>query len=167
MIHNANEYPQDQLTTCLELLEQELFHNHAWSKTLIQEELNAPNRTYIVDTDTRTPPTIRGYAGYWYDGYDAQIMTIGVHPAHQHKGIGSALLDNLIQQAQQQGAERILLEVRTDNPIAIHLYESRGFTRMGIRKHYYQPEGTDAYTMSLTLREHIMGFTTNTTKDQA
>ncbi len=29
---------------------------------------------------------------------------------------------------------------------------------MGLRKRYYQPEGVDAYTMSLDLRPRIVGF---------
>ncbi len=41
----------------------------------------------------------------------------------------------------------IFLEVRTDNEAAIALYESEGFTKMGIRKRYYRVSGADAYTM--------------------
>jgi len=41
-----------------------------------------------------------------------------------------------------------LLEVRTDNDAAIGLYASEGFTRVGIRRRYYQPSGADAYTMA-------------------
>jgi ribosomal-protein-alanine N-acetyltransferase len=37
--------------------------------------------------------------------------------------------------------------VRTDNTPAIALYESEGFTRIGLRRRYYQPSGADAYTM--------------------
>lgn len=159
MIVHAAQLPTEALAASIALLEQDLFGTGAWSEHAVYEELTAPNRYYVVDTDSRTPPTIRGYAGFWFDGYDAQIMTIGVHPAHQGKGIGGALLDDLISEARTRGAERVLLEVRVDNAAAIHLYETRGFTIMGLRKRYYQPEGIDAHTMSLTLRAHIMGFT--------
>ncbi|MDY5039919.1 MAG: ribosomal-protein-alanine N-acetyltransferase, partial [Bifidobacterium animalis] len=37
---------------------------------------------------------------------------------------------------------------------ALTLYRHFGFETMGIRKRYYQPENKDAYTMSLTLRDH-------------
>jgi ribosomal-protein-alanine N-acetyltransferase len=42
----------------------------------------------------------------------------------------------------------VLLEVRTDNTPAIALYESEGFTIVGIRRRYYRPSGADAYTMA-------------------
>jgi ribosomal-protein-alanine N-acetyltransferase len=37
--------------------------------------------------------------------------------------------------------------VRTDNVAAIAMYESAGFTKLGIRKRYYRVSGADAYTM--------------------
>ena len=52
----------------------------------------------------------------------------------------------------------MLLEVRVDNEPALALYQRFGFERMGLRKRYYQPEGIDAYTMSLDLKPRIVGF---------
>ena len=46
------------------------------------------------------------------------------------------------------GDRRMLLEVRTDNDAAIGLYASEGFTKLGVRRRYYQPSGADAYTMA-------------------
>lgn len=104
------------------------------------------------------PDAIRGYAGFWYDGEDAEIMTIGVAKAHQRQGIAAGLLAALIDRAREQGARRMLLEVRVDNEPALALYRRFGFTRMGLRKRYYQPEGIDAYTMSLDLVPRTVGF---------
>ena len=72
------------------------------------------------------------------------MQTIGVRPDRQGGGIGRALLDDLIEAAADR---RILLDVRTDNMPAISLYTSVGFTRIGLRRRYYQPSGADAYTM--------------------
>ena len=52
----------------------------------------------------------------------------------------------------------MLLEVRVDNDPALALYQRFGFERMGLRKRYYQPEGIDAYTMSLDLKPRVAGF---------
>jgi [ribosomal protein S18]-alanine N-acetyltransferase len=41
----------------------------------------------------------------------------------------------------------VFLEVRTDNDAARGLYESEGFTTVGLRRRYYQPSGADAHTM--------------------
>src|SRR5690606_22782075 len=129
-------------------LERELFPRDSWSPPMIAEELRAPGRSYFVATQPGPfldgPEIIVGWAGIWFDGEDAQIMTISVTRPAQGRGNGAALLVTLIEQAKQLGARRMLLEVRTDNDRAIGLYERFGFTRMGIRRRYYQPEGADA-----------------------
>lgn len=85
-------------------------------------------------------------------------MTIGVGRQFQRRGIAASLMEALIARAREQGAQRMLLEVRVDNIPALALYERFGFARMGLRKRYYQPEGIDAYTMSLDLEPRIVGF---------
>lgn len=139
-------------------LERELFASGAWSEQSVRQELEAPARTYMLDVDDADHATIRGYAGFWHDGDDAELMTIAVDPACQRQGIASGLLAALIEQARRQGAGRMLLEVRVDNEPALNLYQRFGFTRMGIRRRYYQPEGIDAYTMALQLRNRVVGF---------
>ena len=78
--------------------------------------------------------------------------------AYQRQGIAAALLQALVDEAKRQGASRMLLEVRVDNDPALALYQRFGFERMGLRKRYYQPEGIDAYTMSLDLKPRVVGF---------
>ncbi|MGC7095877.1 ribosomal protein S18-alanine N-acetyltransferase [Amycolatopsis lurida] len=91
-----------------------------------------------------------GYAGLAVVGprgdYETSLHTIGVAPEHQGKGIGKALLEALLAKADELRAP-VLLEVRTDNEVAITMYEKHGFTKLGVRKRYYQPSGADAYTM--------------------
>jgi len=89
--------------------------------------------------------TVDGYAGLGEAGDDATVHTIGVARRAQGRGIGRALLNDLIEAAH---GRRILLEVRTDNLPAITLYESCGFARLGLRRRYYQPSGADAFAMA-------------------
>ena len=77
---------------------------------------------------------------------EAEIHTIGVDPAFQGRGIGRALLHRLLAVADAAHAA-VFLEVRVDNDVARTLYESEGFTVVGVRRRYYQPSGTDAHTM--------------------
>lgn len=86
-----------------------------------------------------------GYAGLAVGPDEASVQTIGVAPQAQGRGVGRALLHDLLNAA---GPLPVLLEVRCDNAPAIALYESEGFTRVGIRRRYYQPSGADAYTMA-------------------
>lgn len=124
-------------------LEEILFPGDSpWNWRMFSAELEA-GHYYVVHRDPAGQ--IDGYAGLALLGDEAEVHTIGVRPAAQGAGIGRKLLRQLLSIA---GERRILLEVRTDNDAAIALYTSEGFTMLGIRRHYYQPSGADAYTMA-------------------
>lgn len=133
-------------------IEADLFGPGCWNKNMILQELQAPMRAYYADVDLNTN-TVAGYAGFWFDGDDAQIMTIGVAKEYQKRGIASNLLKTMIENAKSIGAKRMLLEVRVNNNPALKLYEKFGFTKMGLRKRYYMPEGIDAYTMCAQIED--------------
>jgi ribosomal-protein-alanine N-acetyltransferase len=131
-------------------LEGELFGAAAWSPQGLADEIVGPGRWYVgVEQDG----DLVGYAGLWFDGYDAQVMTLGTEERFQGRGLARLMLDNLLARAREVGAAVVLLEVRVDNEPAIHLYESVGFERLGKRRAYYQPGNIDAWTMRLDLRE--------------
>ncbi|WP_449385718.1 ribosomal protein S18-alanine N-acetyltransferase [Cellulomonas soli] len=94
-----------------------------------------------------------GYAGLWFDGQDAQVMTVGTASTHQGRGVGRLLLDALVARARELGAQVVLLEVRVDNEPALRLYAAAGFEQLGRRRGYYQPENVDAWTMRLPLQQ--------------
>lgn len=137
-------------------LERELFGASAWSVVMVREELSAPGRWYVgVDDpapDAQGSPRLVAYAGLWFDGDVAQVMTIGVARTAQRRGLGAALLTALVTRSRELGAEAVLLEVRVDNHPAVTLYERFGFEVLTRRKRYYQPEDVDAWTMRLALR---------------
>ena len=156
---NCNIVPKcdftcDELAQKIAPIEADLFGKGSWNESMISQELQAPMRAYYAQIDENTN-TLCGYAGYWFDGDDAQIMTIGVAKQYQRKGMASKLLSTMIKTAKQIGAKRMLLEVRVDNVPALALYERFGFVKMGLRKRYYQPEGVDAYTMCADLNETL------------
>ena len=134
----------------LERLERELFEAGAWSRAALTEELDGPDRWYIGSQDVASGALV-GYAGLWFDGVDAQVMTLGTACGHQGRGVGAVLLAALLERAREVGAAHVYLEVRVDNDAALRLYERAGFVRMGRRRRYYQPEDIDAWTMSLAL----------------
>lgn len=76
-----------------------------------------------------------------------EIFTIAVDKGHREEGIGSKLLDHIINYAKENGASEIWLEVATKNIAAINLYQKYGFKVQTIRKNYYQKTGEDAYNM--------------------
>ena len=137
-------------------LERELFGASAWSAAMVREELGAPGRWYVGVDDPA--PGVQGearlvaYAGLWFDGDVAQVMTIGVAREAQRRGLGAALLRALVARSRELDAEAVLLEVRVDNHPALAMYERFGFEVLTRRKRYYQPEDVDAWTMRLALR---------------
>ncbi|MCP5322631.1 MAG: ribosomal protein S18-alanine N-acetyltransferase [Candidatus Paracaedibacteraceae bacterium] len=85
---------------------------------------------------------------------ESEILNLAVHPDHQQKGIGKALLTHTIQVLKNQQIKKIFLEVDITNIPAQRLYQHTGFQIMGYRKAYYpQPDGTfhDAAVMQLKL----------------
>jgi ribosomal-protein-alanine N-acetyltransferase len=113
-----------------------------WSERAFREELRAGYH-YVA---ARVDDTLVGYAGLGIAGDEAEVHTLGVDPVHQGRGIGRALLRELLHVADAAHAA-VFLEVRTDNEPAHALYASEGFAVVGLRKRYYAPSGADAHTM--------------------
>lgn len=68
---------------------------------------------------------------------EAHILNLCVEPDCQRQGLGKFLLTHLQRLARGASMELILLEVRRSNAAAIALYQSMGFSKLGVRKGYY------------------------------
>ena len=92
---------------------------------------------------------ILGYIEYnvLYDTID--IVNVFVKEEFRNKGIGSALLKELIDLAKNMSLKNITLEVNVLNDAAIKLYKKFNFTVVSIRRGYYK--GIDGYLMELIL----------------
>ncbi|MFS2292581.1 MAG: ribosomal protein S18-alanine N-acetyltransferase [Actinomadura sp.] len=140
-------------------LERELFPEDPWSEAMFRGELAGQPRTrhYVVAEDAGGE--IVGYAGLAAAGGQADVQTIAVRADRRGSGIGAALLTELLDEAARRGSEAVFLEVRADNDPARRLYERFGFEKVGIRRGYYRPSGTDAIVMCRKLRTRPpMGF---------
>lgn len=71
--------------------------------------------------------------------FDAELQAMLVAPEWRRHGLGASLLQAVVQQAQQWGTERLLLEVRAGNAAAMRLYHRAGFVEEGRRRGYYPP----------------------------
>ena len=74
------------------------------------------------------------------------LMNVAVDPAHRRRGVGTALLAEMLGRPGSEH-DRYTLEARTSNTGAIELYERFGFTAAGTRRRYYQDTGEDALIM--------------------
>ncbi|TYP89747.1 ribosomal protein S18-alanine N-acetyltransferase [Blastococcus xanthinilyticus] len=126
-------------------LEEELFAPDTWTAAMYRDELaQTATRHYLVADDGGA---VVGYAGLIAYDDEAHVATIGVAAARQGEGVGAALLDALLAEADRRRSPVVLLEVRADNEVAQGLYRRRGFAEVGRRPRYYQPSGTDAVVM--------------------
>ena len=105
-----------------------------WTYDILQEELNNPNSEYFV---AKLEKNILGFAGIWKAVDDVHITDIVVKKSNRQTGIGSKLLEKLIQTAKSQNFNSITLEVNEHNQPAINLYLKYGFKNVGFRKKYY------------------------------
>ncbi len=94
---------------------------------------------------------IVGYACLSAHGTEATIPMIAVRPDSQRRRIGTDLLMELIAMAAAGGCHDISLFVRADNSRARRLYGRTGFTEAGIQPGFYQPSGTDAVVVRLSI----------------
>jgi ribosomal-protein-alanine N-acetyltransferase len=98
---------------------------------------------------------VHGYAIMSFGADEAHLLNICVHRDLREQGVGRKLLEYLLNHARKVGMHDAFLEVRPSNPVAIHLYESLGFVRVGVRKGYYQgtPTREDAWVYKLSLQQ--------------
>ena len=105
-----------------------------WNASVLYKELENPNSHYFVAV---TNEKVVGFAGIWKSVDDCHITDIVVKKECRMQGIGSKLLEKLIQEAKGENVNSLTLEVNVNNFPAIKLYEKYGFKALGIRKKYY------------------------------
>lgn len=85
---------------------------------------------------------------------EGELLSIGVGPSYRRRSIGAVLLRDSMERSLKMGAQKMFLEVATDNLSAKHLYQSFGFVEVGKREGYYaRPDGSrmSAFTMRCDL----------------
>lgn len=120
-----------------------------WHYTVFEKCLLLNYIAWVAEDDTQ----IVGFGIISIAAEEAHILNIAVSPKRQCQGIGSVLLEKLINLAKEAQAKRIFLEVRVSNVNAQRLYERRGFVKLGERKGYYPAsEGSeDAWVFEMKL----------------
>ena len=107
-----------------------------WTEGMLNDELSAENRTYLVAEDD----AIVGFGGVMVVGEEAHVMNLLVDPSYRSRGIGRRLVVELIEAALAEGAKHMTLEVRSQNVAARALYSGLGFAPVGVRPGYYDDD---------------------------
>ena len=84
---------------------------------------------------------------------ETHILNLTVSSQFRNNGIGSSLIQLIINDARIRNSQDIILEVRSSNKKAQSLYKKLLFKQIGLRKDYYDSnEGReDAYVLKLEL----------------
>ena len=91
---------------------------------------------------------IIGYMGIMMVLDEGEITNVSVSKYARRRGIGRALVGEMIRRMKKRGIVTLHLEVRKSNDAAIALYSSFGFVKDGERKMYYEEPVEDAVLMS-------------------
>ena len=94
--------------------------------------------------------TLLGYLLFWHVVDELHLLNVAVAIPCRRRGIGRALMQDLLGYARSHEVVGILLEVRASNAGAIAMYEALGFERFNVRARYYA-DGEDAVEMSLNV----------------
>ena len=129
-----------------------------WSAGLFLHELKVPFSQTILARAADDSPHVLGYICRWLVGDEIHILNLAVHPDRRRTGVGRALVELTLREAERHEARIITLEVRRENASAIALYRSLGFSECGVRRNYYG-RGHDAIVMSC-VREPLNGHST-------
>jgi ribosomal-protein-alanine N-acetyltransferase len=99
---------------------------------------------------------IAGYGIMSFGAGEAHILNICIRSDLRGLGVGRSLMGYLLDRARDEYMQDVFLEVRPSNTVAIQLYESIGFERVGLRKSYYQAANgrEDALVYKLALEPH-------------
>ena len=124
-------------------LEEMLFSN-PWTLEQYRYELdeNPISNSYVIEVNS----VICGFIVFWVTFNSSTICKIGVIEPLKRKGLGSILLETMIDDMVSNEVETITLEVRVTNQVAINFYAKHGFQVVTTKKNYYE-DGTDAFYM--------------------
>ena len=105
-----------------------------WNSSLLISEFENPNSLCFV---AKYEKQIVGFASLWKSIDDIHITNIITKKFFRRQGIGSQLLEFLIDTAKKLHFNSITLEVNENNSEAINLYRNHKFQELGLRKNYY------------------------------
>ena len=120
-------------------IEAELFLDDPWTPEMFWAELAAvpESREVMVAVEG---DEIVGYASLRFVATESDVNTIAVRANRHGQGIGRLLMTWIEDAARAHGSLEMFLEVRSDNSVAVSMYDADGYERIDVRPNYY---GTD------------------------
>jgi ribosomal-protein-alanine N-acetyltransferase len=108
-----------------------------WSDAIFRDCLRAGYYCCVAEIDA----IVMGYGIMSTGAGEAHVLNLCVAENFRNRGIGTQVLGHLLEFARSLGVVEMFLEVRPSNTSAIRLYQTLGFSQIGMRRGYYQAEG--------------------------
>ena len=121
-----------------------------WSREIFRDCLRVGYCCRVLELDG----TVSAYGMLQIAAGKSRLLNLCVRRRLHRRGLGRRLLTLLIDLARSHRTRTVVLEVRPGNTAARHLYDSMGFTEVGVSRGYY-PACTgreDAMLLALALR---------------
>lgn len=121
------------------------------------DKTNHHVKSTYLDKSTKLENAEVQVAGYICCGFSVMqafghISSIAVATDHRAQGVGGTLLDGLLALTADLGIRIWRAETRSSNGPSLHLFESRGFKRIGRMKGYYDAPVEDGIMLIKTLK---------------
>jgi ribosomal protein S18 acetylase RimI-like enzyme len=107
-----------------------------WQNSLPSLEWAYPQA--VLATVAEADGQVLGYQLSTRNPLGAHLARLAVRPALQGRGIGRALVADLVQQAERHGMYRLTVNTQSDNAASLALYKNTGFRETGERYTVYQ-----------------------------
>ena len=118
----------------------------AWSEKSLEDTFEYDYNHLLVE---KRDGKVVGYVIYSDVQGEAELLRIAVDKAYRRRGIAALLMQNMLDELTESGAERVSLEVRAHNISAVALYKKFGFIDIFIRENYYTDPVDDALIFQL------------------
>ena len=118
----------------------------AWSEKSLEDTFEYDYNHLLVE---KRDGKVVGYVIYSDVQGEAELLRIAVDKAYRRRGIAALLMQNMLDELTESGAERVSLEVRAHNISAVTLYKKFGFIDIFIRENYYTNPVDDALIFQL------------------
>ena len=123
----------------------------SWTQQFTVEQITRRKGAHIV---AERAHRVVGHGGVAFLADDAHVTSVAVDPQHHRLGIGTTLMQELIELSAARVSGSITLEVRVSKESAIALYEQLGFESAGVRPNYYADTKEDAVIMWRSLDDN-------------
>ncbi len=133
-------------------IERETFLDDAWPRSMFEDDIGDNSSYWPVVRNSSG--RVLAYANMRIFFSDRAYMTnLAVEKNMRRMGIGSLLMQHMIERAENENCVAIALDVRVSNDVAQNLYKKFGFREFQRTKNYYQNPLEDSVVMICDLGE--------------